>query len=378
MTRLVVPRPELVRELAERVTRTPPVLLSGPPGSGKTTLLLEIASALAREGWRCVYLDLMGAASSPAEFVAVATAALPDDARPVAPVDAPAIRPTARADRGHEAEAVEAVFSAWASLGASSDRKVALLLDEPTEIRSLAYFDSLRAVAAAMGKALGARPRGTLLATSYPTLARKTWGFEEAPLAPLAADQLAPALSDAGIDCDPGALARASFGWPAYLGPLVSALEGGARLSAAWAREMAAGGQIERLCRHTYETLLLRSRGYGISKAVLAAVAREEGQNLKSLVTALGRTPGAVRDYLQWLIGVDALRAVDKRYFFVDGMVRWWVRLHARGVRASEAELQAAAATATSVAVPSVAVASATKAESRADSPRFESFMELD
>jgi hypothetical protein len=69
---------------------------------------------------------------------------------------------------------------------------------------------------------------------------------------------------------------------------------------------------------------------------------------------------------------------VDKRYFFVDGMVRWWVRLHARGVRATEAELQAAAATATSVAVPRVAVASATKAESRADSPRFESFMELD
>jgi hypothetical protein len=36
-------------------------------------------------------------------------------------------------------------------------------------------------------------------------------------------------------------------------------------------------GRLEQACRHTYEVLLLRSRGYGMSKAVLAAVAAEEG-----------------------------------------------------------------------------------------------------
>ena len=105
---------------------------------------------------------------------------------------------------------------------------------------------------------------------------------------------------------------------------------------------MAEGGRIETACRHTYESLLLRSRGYGMSKAVLAAVAHEEGLNLTALVARLGRTPGAVRDYLGWLLGVDALRMTKKRYAYVDGMVRWWVRLHGRGIPATETELRGA------------------------------------
>src|SRR6187399_802786 len=95
---------------------------------------------------------------------------------------------------------------------------------------------------------------------------------------------------------------------------------------------MAEGGRLETACRHTYESLLLRSRGYGMSKAVLTA-----------LVARLGRTPGAIRDYLGWLLGVDALRMTKKRYAYVDGMVRQWVRLHGRGTPASPAELRAAA-----------------------------------
>ena len=111
-------------------------------------------------------------------------------------------------------------------------------------------------------------------------------------------------------------------------------------LITAWAREMAPGGRLEAACRHTYESLLLRSRGYGMSKAVLSAVAEEEGLNLTALVPRLGRTPGAVRDYLGWLLGVDALRQVKKRYYFVDGMVRLWVRLHARGAPPSVARIE--------------------------------------
>ena len=80
-----------------------------------------------------------------------------------------------------------------------------------------------------------------------------------------------------------------------------------------------------------------------MSKAVLAAVAEEEGLNLTALVGRLGRTPGAIRDYLGWLLGVDALRMVRKRYFYVDGLLRWWVRLHGRGVIPTDAQLDAAA-----------------------------------
>ena len=106
---------------------------------------------------------------------------------------------------------------------------------------------------------------------------------------------------------------------------------------------MARGGRLERLCRHTYETLLLRSRGYGMSKAVLAAVAEEEGLNLTALVARLQRSPGAIRDYLGWLLAVDALRVERKRYFYVDGLVRLWVRLHGLGVIPAEGQLATAA-----------------------------------
>ena len=80
-----------------------------------------------------------------------------------------------------------------------------------------------------------------------------------------------------------------------------------------------------------------------MSKAVLEAVALEEGSNLKTLVARLGRTPGATRDYLQWLVGVDALRMEKKRYFYVDGLLRVWVRLHATGHPASDVAVRQAA-----------------------------------
>ena len=53
--------------------------------------------------------------------------------------------------------------------------------------------------------------------------------------------------------------------------------------------------------------------------------------------------PGAIRDYLGWLLDVDALRMVGKRYFYVDGLVRWWVRLYTAGTPPGPQELERAA-----------------------------------
>jgi hypothetical protein len=136
---------------------------------------------------------------------------------------------------------------------------------------------------------------------------------------------------------------RGGFGWPRYVRVLLERREAGDDLVEAWTEEMSPGGRLEAPCRHTYESLLLRSRGYGIAKAVLQAVAHEEGLNLTALVARLGRTPGATRDYLQWLVAVDALRVVRKRYSYVDGLLRLWVRLHARGWPPTRGDLLAAA-----------------------------------
>jgi hypothetical protein len=338
-------RQAVLSRLQERAAVGGPLLLAGPPGAGKTTLLHRAARALETAGWRTVYLDLMGAASSPERFVSAALSALPADRFGSLLARATELRRTLAGGRTAAAAAVQALFALWASLDEAAGGPVALLIDEPTEIRSLSYFAGLREAHAALGAALAARPRGTLLATSFPTLARRLWpAFEVLELGPVDAAELEPALRRDGLRGDAAALARASFGWPRYLRILAARAAAGDPLEAAWAEEMAPGGALESACRHTYESLLLRSRGYGMSKALLATVAAEEGLNLTALVARLGRTPGAVRDYAGWLLGVDALRSVRKRYFYVDGLLRLWVCLHARGTPPDAAELRAAAA----------------------------------
>ena len=382
MSRLEVPRPDLEESLARRARSGPPLLLAGPPGAGKTTLLLGLRDALAREGWLPVYLDLMGAASSPDRFVLAALDALPAEPLAARLPDATRIRGLAAAGRARGAEAVRALLALWASLEEASGRPVALLLDEATEIRSLAYFPDLREVARAFGQALGARRRGTVLATSFPTLARRLWpGLETLEARPLrAADLVRGAGVAEGTAAD---LVRLTFGWPRYLGALAE--RDPADLLEAWAEEMSTGGRLESACRHTYESLLLRSRGYGISKAALQAVAREEGLNLTALVTRLGRTPGATRDYLQWLVGVDALRMVKKRYAYVDGLLRVWVRLHARGVAATAREIEEAGRALLAQEIPPepaalepVATPGPTAPAADAPAPRRDTLIEID
>ena len=342
MNRPRFPR-DAAADVAERLDLAVPILVGGPPGAGKTTLLLETAASLRAAGWETIHLDLMGAASSPERFLRAALHALPEAARRERASEVARVHEHIAGGKDHAADGVRALFDLWASLDDAGGRPVALVLDEVTEIRSLAYFKGLREVDRPFMDALARRPRGTLLATSMPTAARRLWpSLEVTPLGPITAADLAPALAAAGVGADPVMLAKAAFGLPAYLDVLVEAVAGGADVRRAWAAHMARGGRLERLCRHTYETLLLRSRGYGMSKAVLGAVAEEEGLNLTALVARLGRSPGAIRDYLGWLLGVDALRTEGKRYFYVDGLVRWWVRLHGSGFVATEADLEAA------------------------------------
>jgi hypothetical protein len=219
---------------------------------------------------------------------------------------------------------VRALLDAWRELPA------VLLFDEPTEIRSLAYFPGLRDVAAQFGAALEARRAPTVLASSFERQSVQLW-----PALPLM--RLAPLTAEDAPDVPAEALA-ASFGWPRYLRVLAGARD----LRATWVREMHAGGALESACRATYESLLLRSRGYGITKALLGVLAENEGLTLTDAVRHLGRSAGAVRDYLEWLLLVDAARATSRRYHYVDGMLRLWVRLHATGTPPSAEAIESA------------------------------------
>jgi hypothetical protein len=281
----------------------------------------------------------MGAASSPERFVHAALGALPAEHFASRFGDALEIRRLAAGGRAQGAAAVQALFSLLASLDEAGGRPVALLLDEATEIRSLAYFAGLREVARPFGEALRARRRGTILATSFPTQAAKLWDFERLDAGPLSPAQLTPF---AGAD-EAEQIVRAGFGWARAARILCDALPRPGGVAAAWVHEMSPGGRLEVACRASYESLLLRSRGYGVSKALLAMIAQEEGRNLTALYREIGRSPGATRDYLGWLLGVDAVKMVRKRYYYVDGLVRQWVRLYGRGRLPTTREIESAA-----------------------------------
>jgi hypothetical protein len=328
---LELSRAEPLARLMARAEAGPPLLLSGPPGSGKSSLLRQAAAAWSARGCIAVALDLLGLVSTPERFVVGTLRALPAEGFGPRLAAATEILRLAESGRTQGRQAVEALFDLLATPRTADGRTLVLLLDEATEIRSLAYFPGLRHADELLAQRLRARRAPTVLATAFPSAAAKLWHFEELALGPFGALELAPALARLAPHVDAEALARASAGWARYVRILLEAVRTGLDLRSAWIDAMLPGGRIEQACRATYETLLLRSRGYGASKAVMAAVAEQEGLNLSALVARLGRTPGAVRDYLQWLLSVDALRAPGKRYVYVDALLGTWVRLHGLG-----------------------------------------------
>lgn len=305
------PRGALIDDLGAAVGSGATLLLTGRLGIGKSWLLRELAVELERRGTPPTHLDLLLAAASPERFAAAAGAAL----RAASP-DAP------------EPAGFDGVLDALLA------SRRPLLLDEPTEIRSLATFNGLRDVEERFGRAIAGRP-GTLLATSFPSAASRLGRFETRAVPPLTLADLELFAGDEAA----GVLAG-SGGAPGHARTLLRRRREGESLSEAWVAAMRPGAELDLACRGAWETLLLRSRGYAMSKAVLEAVALEEGLNLTALVGRLGRTPGAVRDYLGWLLDVDALHMAGKRYYFVDPLLRDWLRLNAGGRPPTEAALE--------------------------------------
>ena len=119
----------------------------------------------------------MGAASSPERFVRAAARRAARRARSAPRLPQAHRDPPARRGRARSAAPTRCrpCSRSGPSLDDAGGRPVALLLDEATEIRSLAYFAGLREVDGPFGAALGPRARGTILATSYPTAARRLW-----------------------------------------------------------------------------------------------------------------------------------------------------------------------------------------------------------
>ncbi len=91
-------------------------------------------------------------------------------------------------------------------------------------------------------------------------------------------------------------------------------------------------GQVYGYCRYLYDISLQKARGYGLLKALLQILAEEEGLSLSEITRRLRRQASATRGYLRCLIEVDLIIEEEKKYYYRDPVLRFWVAYTGQGV----------------------------------------------
>ena len=313
-----IPRPEIEARLLANVEAGRATMVLGPRGSGKTTLLRRVRSLIGTTRPTAL-IQIEPIAASPEilceRFLHIACEAL---------------------SSGSSRSSRLGPFKRFVwSLSKTKPRAV-LLLDDITELRTLSYFPGVEKPLESVLEALSKKQAPDCVVTSrFPAWVASSFSdlsntarahFDVVEIPPLSTDQLGTYALEGDEQ-----LVAATGGLPVHIAPLIARLEAGDDLPTALAAEMADRGQLEAECRATLGQLLHRARGYGACKAVLHVLAEEEGLRLTDVARRLDRTPGSARDYLRWLEEVDLITARDKRFFFVDPVLRLWLRLYGRG-----------------------------------------------
>ena len=318
-------RASFVSAVAGQASSGTRILLLAPLGTGKSHALSAIRVILGSKDIPTVLVDLFTAASTPEHLLSMLCEAV----TPYYPKKAEAIAALAaegERDRHLSSAALLRLFELLAT--EAPPTPFVWLVDEVTEIRSLAYFPDLGEVEVSFARALSAA-RGAVVTSSYLGLARDLFpDFEPMDLPGLGARDLAP-LTPLRHDGDlaQGAL-KATSGYAATLLPVLDDLRETRDLERSLVRLLRPGGDLELLCRRHYEVLLLRSRGYAVSKRAAEVVALGRDLRLTDLFPHIGRTPGASRQYLRWLVEVGLLTQTRKRYNFADPILGLWAGLY--------------------------------------------------
>jgi hypothetical protein len=330
------------------------------------------------------YLDFGSVATTPERCFASVVAA--SHVRP--PFEKPAVpAPTARA-------AFDGMMAFFDRAAGPDGAPATFLLDEILDIRTFENFPGLRHVLRDVIARLSASPAGFVLASRFTSRVHRL--LRDAP--PRFEVVHVPPMSTAEVQAFALRFDGGRSDGPASQSELVVALTGGragyahllleglasmgpatdpiAALAALFAPE----GRLTARCRESYEFRLHRARGYGALKAILGILADDEPQNLTEIAHHLQRTPGSTKDYLSWLEDVDVISMHGKRYSYNDPLVRLYVRLHARAVPPTDAdivrEVRAYAQERLPQAVPAATVMAS--AERSADSERSSGIIEID
>ena len=303
-------RDAFCRSLLEELETEHLLLVAGPRGSGKTTLLEGLAERWAGPA-AVIQLEAVGCSPE------VLARELPRLSRGVVP-----------AVRSKAASPFEGL------LGALVRRKndALLLLDDVTELRSLAAYPDVEDPLNRLLEALGRSGRA-LLTSRFPYWSKRDLdGVVIQEIPPLTVEE----LENAGVSVA-ASVQSVTAGLAVHAARLAETLDDYRNLADALRHEMSPGGRIEAECRAGYKELLHRARGYGACKMVLRVLAQEQGLKLTEVARHLNRTAGSTRDYLRWLEEVELVRALEKRFYFVDPLLRLWFRIYESGVIPDEA-----------------------------------------
>lgn len=330
-----------------------PVLIGGC-GSGRTSLLLRLRDLIGRSSSQ--YIDVERIATTPERFLHAMRQATPFAAIPYG------------GKEGDETGARASFDAALAFLDTcrgAADAPATFLLDEFLELRTFESFPGLRSVLRDLLAALASSGNRFVLSTRYGARTHRLLRdaparfemIQVAPLSPAEVRATVPAAfpartlsgsiedeDDRGRDELARLIHAISDGRPSYARMIAEASAAMAPRGAvdpvsALSALLAPGGAMSAACRFCYELRLHRARGYGALKAILDVLAQEEPLTLTEIALRLRRTPGSTKDYLSWLEDVDLIVSRQKRYSFIDPMMRLWVRLHCHAVPPSEEDV---------------------------------------
>jgi hypothetical protein len=334
---MMAPHAGLERRVMMSLETSPsrvPVVIGGC-GTGRTTLLHALADRVGRA--QCQYVDVERAASTPERFYDALLASSPfiDAGSPAGAAPPPSSardafdRTLAFLQRAHTPDGQAATF----------------VLDEVLELRTFENFPGLRHVLRELVQAIADSPNRFVCTSRYVARTHKALRdagprYEVVHLPPLAVSDVAAMLppSDAGgaaeredLAATVHALADARAAYVRALGDACASLsQRAADPISALTALLTSDGALTAWCGYRYELRLHRARGYGALKAILEILAEDEPLTLTEISLKLRRTPGSTKDYLSWLEDVDLVGSRQKRYSFVDPLLRLWVRLHAR------------------------------------------------
>ena len=318
-------------------------VIPGGCGTGRTSLLHRLRDRIGRGAAQ--YVDVERCATTPERFLqaAIGSSPFPWHAADRAPANA----------RG----AFDALLNFFNTARAPGGTPCTFLLDEVLELRTFESFPGLRHVLRDLLQSLSASPNHFVLTTRYVARTHRllrdaTSRFEVMHLPPLSsveiADLLAPGFN--GYEQTPtddrDYLVRMVQGvtdgrtmYVRAISDTMGQMGRGSDPISALSALLAPGSVLERWCRFCYELRLHRARGYGALKAILDILAEEEPLTLTEISLRLHRTPGSTKDYLSWLEDVDLVASRQKRYSFMDPLLRLWVRLHCRPVPPTEEDV---------------------------------------